>query len=127
MARDVSLAQTILGVLTVFLGGGMVQFMLHMSRRRNEFRTADRTSGAELLTAATADAEQLRQWIANREIRISTLETRLEEDRTQARAELERAHRENERLSQQVAQLETDLDISRGQIAQLRRQLPDGS
>ena len=109
-----------LQVLAVFLGGGTVQLVIFLARRRAEIRQLDASSGAvtteaanNFITRLQLDGDHLRQQIAQ----MKADHLREAEEMTRR---LTIAHEETVRLQREVAILRTDLDIALRQVEQLR-------
>lgn len=123
-------ARLLLSVLTVFMGGGAVQLLIFLLRRRAELRQLSTTSEVNQATAAETLIRRLQEDGATYREQVAGLHTKLErlEDRhVQAQrdfaAQLRDAHIENTRLVTRVAQLQTDLDIAGRQLDELRWRL----
>lgn len=112
-----------LSVIGGILSVGSVQLIIFLLRRRTDLRAVDRTSEASLLTAATADAKELRGEIGGLKVELKQLRADSDTSRVAAAQRLETAHRENQRLTYDVASLRTDLDIATRQIQDLQAAL----
>lgn len=128
---DDTSTRTILQIASIFLGGGAVQIVVAIFRRRSELKEID--ARAESLTASVQD--QLTQRLAEENVRQAeravVMEQRLEEmrarlgnERKEVGVELAACVAENERLNRQVASLRLDLEDTRMQIARLERPPP---
>lgn len=128
MTNDV--LRFLLGILTVFLGGGTVQLIIALIRRRAELRQLN--TAADVNTSTVTDTlikrlqedgvvyrEQVKEYIA----KVERLEARYEQAQRDFAAQLQDAHNENTRLVTRIAQLQTDLDIANRQIADLRQRI----
>lgn len=119
-------AQFIIGIMTVFLGGGATQLMMYVFRHRKEMKALDRTSAAQLLTSSSefaarlqADSVSLRQELDKARTDIAQLQQDRQAERRNLIAQLQRANEENNRLQSMVVQLRTDLNIANEQIRRL--------
>lgn len=108
----------------------IVQLVMFLVKRRAELKQMDtsnlateRTSAEPLLKGWEAIAGELKESAKEAVSRADKVEKRMDEERAEFRASLERAHAENGRLRQEVAQLRTDNDILTRQVGELRRQL----
>lgn len=108
-----------LQVLAVALGGGTVQGLIFLFRRRAEIKELDAKADAIGLEAANnfitrlqLDADQLRQQVSN--LRADHLR-----DVEEMTRRLVAAQEREVRLQREVATLRTDLEIARRQIEQL--------
>lgn len=120
-----------LNVLAIFLGGGTVQLLIFLFRRRAEIRQVNTTSDSVQVNAAMdlvskhqQDGEAFREMIKSQDAKVSRLEARYDTAQLEFTQQLRDAHAENVRLTTRVAQLQTDLDIATRQIADLRARLP---
>lgn len=120
----------ILQVIAVAIGGGSVQLMIFLLRRRSELRSLDAKTAADTHSVSDRQIDQLQEDVTHYRDLIREFETkmsRLEDRHIQAQREfseqLRVAHAENTRLATRVAQLQTDLDISQRQIDDLRRRI----
>lgn len=129
--------QFILQVAAVFLGGGSVQLLAILIKRRAELRQLNTASDVNQAIAAekqvTAadtlirrlqdDGAVYRDQVTGLQTKVERLETRYEQAQRDFAAQLRDAHTEHTRLTTRIAQLQTDLDVSQRQIAELRRRL----
>lgn len=113
----------VLQVLGVFIGGGAVQLLIFLLKRRAEVRQLDTSSDVSLLGAAQAqvtglrDAETaLRKVLDDKDARIAALERRLA-------AEQADHTRVTDETEQTTARLSAELARARAEIATLRYQL----
>jgi septal ring factor EnvC (AmiA/AmiB activator) len=113
----------LLQVLAVAVGGGTVQLLIFLLKRRTELRALDRTSEASLLSASITDGQTLRAEIAELKEEVRQIRAERDQARESAAAQLETAHRENRRLTYEIATLRTDLDIATRQIEDLKASL----
>lgn len=113
-----------LQVVALITGGGIVQLIVFLLRRRSEFTALDKTASAPLLASANELIARLEVSEQRYSARVDALTSRLSEERKMAQRSLETAHVANQRLSHEVAQLRVDLDICNHQVEQLRRLLP---
>lgn len=120
----------LLQVLAIGLGGGTVQLLIFLLRRRAEIRELDAKADASLLTSANDLISNLRQITDSNRSELADMRRALaavtEESRVLTRdftSRMASAQVENRRLSTEVARLRTDLDISQRQVDQLRAQL----
>lgn len=109
---------------------GTVQLLIFLLKRKSELKQIDtsnlateRTSAEPLLKGWEAMAGELKESAKEAVARADRVEQRMDAERAEFRASLERAHAENKRLRGEVAQLRTDNDILTEQVDQLRRQL----
>lgn len=131
----------LLQILAIAVGGGTVQLIIFLLRRRSELKSLDRNSEASLLTGASdfmasmqaARAEDLKRI---KELEDSSkrdraafnaaftqLKTEKQHERTSLISQLSRANDENARLQSVVSQLQTDLNIAKGQITRMQHML----
>lgn len=101
-----------------------VTFIIYLLSRRAQLRQLNTTSDATLVTSAATLVTQLQAQIQILDDKTKRLERERSEDRIDFVEQLNRAHGENSRISVLVAQFQTDLDIARRQIEELRRRLP---
>lgn len=128
----------ILQVAAIFCGGGSVQLIVMLVRRRAEIRQLNTSSDVNVSTAGLRQAEvseklisQLqadgsvhREQVADLQQKVIRLEDRYTQAQRGFTEDLRIAHAENARLATRVAQLQTDLDIATRQLAELRRRFP---
>jgi septal ring factor EnvC (AmiA/AmiB activator) len=122
--------QVIIGIATVFTGGGAVQLMMWAFKHKKEMKALDRTSAAQLLTSSSefaarlqADATAVRAELDKAKQDIERLQRDRQTERRQLIMQLNQANEENTRLQSMVARLQTDLNIARGQIQRLEAAL----
>ena len=120
-----------LSVLTVFLGGGAVQLIVFLLRRRGELRKLDTESAVN-----TANAANTQQDAANKLITqlqqdgetyrgiVREVQTEMDRLRKDTADQLQIAHEENDRLTARVATLQLDLDVARRQVRDLTERWP---
>lgn len=118
--------QVIIGIATVFTGGGAVQLMMWAFKHKKEMKALDRTSAAQLLTSSSefaarlqADAASVREELNKARADIDRLQQDRQSERRNLIAQLNRANDENSRLQAMVGQLRTDLNIANEQIRRL--------
>lgn len=111
-------------ILTTLFGGAGAQLIMKAWTRRADLRQTNTaadlnlaTANEKLITQLMADGESLRK-------RVQELEVKVDQATRNAAEQLATAHAENSRLSQLAARLQTDLDITNGQLAQLRPRYP---
>ncbi len=130
--------QLLLQVIGLIIGGGTVQLVIFLLRRRSELKALDRTSEASLLTGASdfmarmqvergadrADLQRLREEAQKDrerfEEQIAQLRVAREQERRGLIAQLTRANEENGQLHSMIAQLRVELNIAKRQIDQLQ-------
>jgi predicted nucleic acid-binding Zn-ribbon protein len=117
----------VLQVLAVTVGGGTVQLIIFMLRRRAELRNLNTSSDAtvntsyrELVDTLRIEAKRYEEQVKGLQERVAMIETRYETSQRQFTAQLNDAHIENNRLATRVAHLTTDLDIANRQVDDLR-------
>lgn len=122
--------QWAINIATGITSVGTVQLLIFLLRRRSELKQLDtanlaseRTSAEPLLKGWETIAQELKVSAKEAVDRANKVEERMDDERREFRASLERAHAENSRLRQEVAQLRTDNDILTRQVEQLQRQL----
>lgn len=130
-----SVASILLSVLTVALGGGTVQLVIFLLRRRADVRNVNTSSDVNLSTAAMNqasaqdkiigrlqdDAAIYREQVRDFQSKISRLEDRHEQEQRAFAEQLRTANSEITRLTTRVAQLQTDLAIANRQLADWQR------
>lgn len=135
---NVITVQFVLGFLTVALGGGTVQLLVFILRRRADLRHTNTASDVNVSTASLKQAEASEKLFVRLEqdnitqrdqVRDLTAHVaRLDDRATQAQRnfteDLRIAHAENARLATRIAQLQTDHDIATRQLAEIRRRFP---
>jgi chromosome segregation ATPase len=124
-------AQLILGIVTVALGGGTVQLVLGLIRRRSELRKTDTESALNQSSVYDKIIERLQEDAATYRDQARAVQTEAEGLKERHRAEvrsltvqLNEAHVENERLATMIARARTDLDIAQRQVDEMRRYPP---
>lgn len=129
-----TVAQLILGVLTVTLGGGTVQLILAMVRRRTDLRKTDTESDVNQSTVYDKIIQRLQEDATTYREQARAVHTEAEALKERHRAELrgltqrlEDAHTEHSRLSSTIARLRNDLDIANRQVDDMRRLHPGGT
>jgi chromosome segregation ATPase len=113
----------ILPILTTFLGGGASNLLVRLWFRKSEVRNLRQTGDATMLSSANTYVDTLQEQITKLNDRMTVKDSEHAEDKKNLSEQLTRAHDENRRLSNMVASLQTDLDIARGQIAQLQSRM----
>lgn len=123
-----------LPVLTTFLGGGAVQLIIALMRRRPELRKISTESDLnavavleKVITQLRTDGDGYRVTVSGLEDKAARLEDRYIQAQRDFADQLRDARGENVRMATRVAQLETDLDIAQRQIAGLRARLSEGA
>lgn len=120
----------LLQVIAIASGGGTVQLLIFLLKRKPWKRSVDRESESKLLDSATDYVESLQSEIARLEAKIEKLETKvvhiqdqLDTERLEAAEKLKESYKQNRRLTTRLSQARTDLDIAMSQIEQLTREL----
>ena len=127
----------ILQIAAVFLGGGSVQLLLFLLRRRSELRQLDTASDVNTSAAAANQAKVYetqvkllqedgavwRGQVNDFQAKVDRLEEERNREHRDFARQLRDAHSENTRLATRLAQLQTDLDIAERQVTELRRRL----
>lgn len=136
MSSDV--LKLVLAAFTTFLGGGAVQLIIALFRRKSELRQVDTQSDVNTATAtatqATAadtlinrlqqDGETYRGIVKEAQADVTRMMERSERTQRDHVEQLRTAHEENGRLTTRVAQLQTDNDILSRQIRDLTDRRP---
>lgn len=127
--------------LTTFFGGGAAQIMMKVYSRRSDLRQVNTASdlnvatvgeknagiSERLITQLQTDAEYHRTVVSDLQTKMDRLEDRAGTAQREYAAALRDASNENARLVSRVAELQTSLDIARGQIDEIQRRYPFGS
>lgn len=115
--------QLILGVLTVAVGGGSVQLLIFLLKRRGELKALDRTSQATEREGQGAFIDRVFVSEERASKRADQLEEQIRQAQVDFADQMKLQRRENARLSAKVASLSTDLGIAQRQVGELTRQL----
>jgi hypothetical protein len=115
--------QFFLQVAALVTGGGLVQLLIFLLRRRSDLSALDRTSSKPLLEEQGAFVDRLVASETKAQTRIDALEAQRDADSKDFAERVRLVTRENKRLSAEVARVRVDLDIALGQVEELRRQL----
>jgi spore coat polysaccharide biosynthesis predicted glycosyltransferase SpsG len=102
--------------------GSLIAFLF---TRRAQLRGLNTTSDATIVTSAATLVTSLETQINNLTQRLANNEADRTADRLDNTAKLNIAHTENTRIAELVASLQTDLDIAKRQIVELREHLTD--
>ena len=121
--NDDSFARLILQITGVFVGGGAVQFLIFLLRRRSELAELDAKADATLLDSATHLVDRLRADADALRGEVRDLRSELDLERQENARRLAESHRLTKRLGSEVARLKTDLDIARAHIHDLQQHL----
>jgi hypothetical protein len=131
---------TIIQVLALVLGGGAVQLVVFLFRRRTDLRKTDTESDVNTSTAAVnysaatetliknlvEDSERYRKLTETIQTTVDRLQREAIESQRDFARQLDIAHGENARLATRCAQLATDLDIAHRQLGEYSaRNYPD--
>lgn len=108
--------QLLISLVAVFFGGGAVQLIVAVFRRRSELGEID--ARTESMTANIAD--QLAARLAGENARLETRATKLETNIETLRSGLDATRTENARLILEIVALRTDLALVRAEILDLR-------
>jgi uncharacterized protein (DUF342 family) len=118
----------ILQVVAIAFGGGTVQLLIFLLRKRGELRNLDTqsdvnvsTASATLISRLQEDGATYREIVKGLQDEISLLKRRRDQEQLDFAQRLQDAHSENTRLTTKIAQLQTDLDIAQRHIEELRR------
>ncbi|MGH3882104.1 MAG: hypothetical protein ACRDRC_01710 [Pseudonocardiaceae bacterium] len=128
---DVDVIRTILQAATgVLVGGGGLQLIQFLIRRKPERRKLEASASVDESTASSTLIQRLqedggiyREQVKRLEEKLTRLEDRAIQAQREFASELRTAHAENTRLTTRVAQLQTDNDILQRQIDELRRRI----
>lgn len=119
----------ILQIAAVFLGGGAVQLIIALLRRRSELRELDTKADAtllasaqELITALQGDLEVQRRIVAELRKEVDQLRWRLGETHREHTRVLERERLNGARLENDLARVRSDLAVAQAQIARIAGQ-----
>jgi hypothetical protein len=115
--------QLLLGIVTVALGGSVVQLIIYFLRRRSEMRALDKTSTAPLLDSAQGLIGAYKEASQRATERLDRFQAQMEQKDIEHSASMRRIQEENRRMAVEISRLQTDLAIANGQIEQLMRQL----
>lgn len=118
-------SQFALQVVALITGGGIIQLIVYLLKRRSEITALDRTSAEPLLTKQDAFIDRLQLSEVKAQGLVAQLEERIANERRDFTSSLAVAHRENDRISAEVARIRTDLDIAARQVEELRRRLAE--
>jgi polyhydroxyalkanoate synthesis regulator phasin len=120
----------VLQVVAIAFGGGTVQLIIFIIKRRTELRQIDTSSDVNISNASSVlisrlqeDGAVYREQVKLMQDRINTIEQQHEQAQRQYNQRLMDAHSENTRLTTRIAQLQTDLDIATRQVSELRDRL----
>jgi hypothetical protein len=116
---DSGTTRFVLQVIALITGGGIVQLIVFLLRRRSEIAALDKTSTAPLLTSANELIERLQVSQARLEDQVEKLNGRLVTEQEKATERLDLAHTQNRRLAGEVAELRVDVAVLQRQIDQL--------
>jgi hypothetical protein len=111
-----------LQVVALITGGGIVQLIVFLLRRRSEITALDKTASAPLLTSANELIVRLEASEARAGLRVDELTSRLASEQRSSIELLRVANDENLRLGSEIAKLRVDLGISQRQIKELEFQ-----
>jgi hypothetical protein len=111
---------TILTFASAVIAGGVVPLVTFFYLKRGQLRQLDTTADATQISAAAELVAMLQDQIKELTIKLEKAESRQTTDRTNLTEQLTRAHEENSRMAAIIAVQQTDLDIARRQIAELR-------
>jgi len=131
----------ILQIAAIAIGGGSVQFLIFLLRRRSELHKLDAESDATLLDSATdyigtlqTGEKALRIEIADLKAELRTLKQAWADERAAIRGEwdaeraanteaLESSNRDVSRFRLQLAQVRAELSVSQSEIEELKRRV----
>lgn len=120
----------LINVLTVFLGGGTVQLLIFLLRRKPELKKIQSDTDSvqvqasiALVTKLQEDGSVYRDQVKSLLVKVELMESKHNTAQESFAQQLRDAHSENTRLATRVAQVQTDLDIAQRQVDDLRRRL----
>jgi uncharacterized protein YhaN len=116
----------LLQILAIAVGGGMVQLIIFLLRRRGELHALDRTSSKPLLEEQGAFIDRLATAETKALARVAMLETRVESMTMDFAEKLQVSNRERQRIVAELASVRSELDICRAQVEVLRRKIAKG-
>lgn len=123
---SVDTGNLILQVFGVVVGGGLLQLLIFLIKRKAEVRSLDVGSDVGLLSAAqaqitglTATEATLRTVITDKEARIATLEKRLADEQTDHMRTLSTCEDNADRLAADLARARSELNTCRYQLEQM--------
>jgi hypothetical protein len=131
---------TIVQVLALVFGGGAVQLIIFLFRRRTDLRKTNTEADVNTSTVAVnysnateslvknllADAERYRGITERVQETVERLQREALDAQREFARQLDVAHGENGRLATRIAQLSTDLDIAHRQLGEYSaRHYPD--
>lgn len=128
MTSDV--VRFILQVAAVFAGGGSVQGLIFLLRRRGELRQLDTGSDATALNAANAyivtlqaGDKTLREELDAAKAELRSADRRADIERESSAQALENATREISRAVAELSRVKADLIVAQSQVAELGERL----
>lgn len=121
----------LLQIIAIFLGGGSVQLIIAIVRRRAEMGEIDARTESLTSEISTKLNERLAEEVKRQSAKAEVLEERLELAKEKADIEiadlvykLEQALATNKRLAADVARLRVDVTLANAQIEELIARLP---
>jgi hypothetical protein len=116
----------ILQIFALIVGGGTVQLLVFLLKRRSELRSLDTASDATALNSANAyvvtlqaGEQKLREHLAVLEVRIGNMQRTWDIERRAHTEALNNAHRELSRVTAEAARMKTDLAVAQAQITKM--------
>lgn len=111
----------VLQVVAIALGGGSVQMVIFLIKRRSELRSLDATSGSAALTSANEYIATLQSGEKAMRARSEAMQKQWDTERALLTDALDNERRQVARLSADVARFRADLAVAEAQIEQLTR------
>jgi gamma-glutamylcysteine synthetase len=111
---------TILTFASAVIVGGVVPLVTFFYLKRGQLRQLDTTADATQISSAATLIALLQDQIKALTLKVEKAESQQTTDRTNLTEQLTRAHEENSRMAAIIAVQQTDLDIARRQITELR-------
>ncbi|MGH3752414.1 MAG: hypothetical protein ACRDRP_06910 [Pseudonocardiaceae bacterium] len=111
----------VLQVVAIALGGGSVQMVIFLIKRRSELRSLDATSGSAALTSANEYIATLQNGEQAMRARSEAMQKQWDTERALLTDALDNERRQVARLSADVARFRADLAVAESQIEQLTR------
>ena len=112
-----------LQVAALLVGGGTIQLVIALIRRKGELKALDRTSAAPLLDSAGALVDRLAAQEVKALGRVTELEERISKMTLDFAEKTNQSIVERRRLGAELAAVRSDLDIAKAQIEGLRNEL----
>ena len=116
----------ILQVAAIATGGGFIQLLIFILKRRSELRNLDATSGSAALTSANSyiatlqrGENAMRNELDKTRARIESMQKQWDSERAALTDALHNERRQVARLATDLARYQTDLAVADARIAEL--------